>query len=71
MRLERERYTKAQAAFRATWEEHFEKYLTGDDPTLAIQQARRVESQALEEYMRVLKVFTDLVLRARIPTEEP
>jgi hypothetical protein len=45
-------------AFGATWGEHFEKP-THDDPTIAIQQARNVESQALSEYMRVLRVFAD------------
>ncbi len=33
--------------------------------TLAL--TREAESQALAEYMRVLKIFTDLILRGKVP----
>lgn len=68
LRKARLNYEEAAKAFKATWGEHFEERLTAD-PTFAIQQARRLESDALAEYMRVLKIFSDLVLRGTIPDE--
>jgi hypothetical protein len=40
------------------------------DLTLAIQGARNIESQALSEYMRVLRVFADLVVHGKLPPED-
>lgn len=70
LRLARERYEEAAKAFRTTWAEHFEPRPTTDS-TFAIQHARKLESQALAEYMRVLKIFTDLLLHGKIPQEPP
>jgi hypothetical protein len=69
VREARLRYEAASAAFRKTWGEHFEQRLSVD-PTHAIQQARKVESEALAEYMRALKIFTDLVLHGKIPPDK-
>jgi len=46
--------------------EHFENRLN-DDSNLAIRLARRRESEALQEYVRVLKIFTDMVLSGKEP----
>jgi len=54
---------------KATWGEHFESRLTAD-PTIAILQARNLESQALAEYMRVIKIFTDLTVHGKLPPED-
>jgi hypothetical protein len=62
-------YEKASKDFRATWGAHFESKLE-TDPTFAIQHARKVESKALEEYVRALKIFTDLILHNKIPPDE-
>jgi hypothetical protein len=69
VRQARLRYEDASAAFRSTWGEHFETRLSAD-PMHAIQQARKVESQALTEYVRVLKIFTELVLRGKAPRDQ-
>jgi hypothetical protein len=69
LREARRKYEEAANAFKATWGEHFESRLTVD-PTHAIEQARNVESRALSQYMRVLKVFTDLVVHGKLPPED-
>jgi hypothetical protein len=66
LREARLKYEEASKAFKATWGEHFEKRLTAD-PTIAILRARDIEVQALSEYMRVLKIFTDLVVHGKLP----
>src|SRR5215475_4826469 len=69
LREARLKYEEASKAFKATWGEHFETRLTAD-PTHAIQQARKAESRALSQYMRVLQVFTDLVVDGKLPPED-
>jgi hypothetical protein len=69
VRAARERYRDASRAFQDIWDEHFEIHLS-TDPTHAIQHARQVESAALSEYVRVLKIFTDLVLHGKTPDED-
>ncbi|PWU05908.1 MAG: hypothetical protein C5B51_13565 [Terriglobia bacterium] len=69
LREARVRYEEASRLFRATWGEHFERRLT-EDPTFAIQNARQAEVKALNEYVRVLKIFTDLVLHGKVPDVE-
>jgi hypothetical protein len=66
----RARYDAASKAFRETWGEHFEKEPLSADPTLAIRKAREVESAALAEYMRVLKIYTRLVLDGVLPDDQ-
>jgi hypothetical protein len=61
---------KASADFRGTWGAHFEQELEAD-PTFAIQHARKVESKALAEYVRTLRIFTDLILHNKMPPDEP
>ena len=68
LREARLRYEEASKAFRATFGEHFEHRLASD-PTYAIQQARKTETQALAEYMRVLKIFTDLTVHGKMPPD--
>jgi hypothetical protein len=63
------KYEEASGAFKATWGEHFESRLTAD-PTIAIVQARNLESKALAEYMRVLRIFTDLTVHNKLPPED-
>ncbi|MGA7234856.1 MAG: hypothetical protein WBY44_04210 [Bryobacteraceae bacterium] len=40
------------------------------DGTLALHQAFQRESGALNEYMRVLKIYTDLVIQGKTPPTE-
>ena len=63
------KYEEAAKSFKATWGEHFEAAPTSD-LTLAIQRARNIESHALSEYMRVLRVFADLVVHGKLPAED-
>ena len=62
----RVRYDKASREFRSVWGEHFEERLAAD-PTFAIQLARKHETAALQEYMRALKIYSDLLLRGQMP----
>jgi len=39
------------------------------DGSYAYQQALRAENIALSEYTRVLRIFTDLVVRSKIPEQ--
>ena len=61
-------YVQASTAFRTTWDEHFENHLS-DDSNLALLRGGRRESEALREYMRVLKIFSDPVLSGKTPPE--
>jgi hypothetical protein len=69
LREARLKYEAASDAFRATWGEHFESRLTAD-PTLAIEQARDLETAALCEYVRVLRIYTDLTVHGKLPPED-
>lgn len=43
---------------------------TSSDGQFARQEALRAENVALAEYNRVLRIFTDLVIREEIPDED-
>jgi len=60
------KYEEAAKSFKATWGEHFESRLTAD-PTHAIERARNLDSQALSEYMRVLRIVADLTVHRKLP----
>jgi len=40
------------------------------DGTFALHRARQAENAALDEYQRVLTIFSDLVTYGKIPVEE-
>jgi hypothetical protein len=61
----RERYLAAVSQTRDA-----EKELPVADRAATCEQTRSAEREALAEYLVVLRVFKDLVLRGRIPTEE-
>jgi len=68
-RLEESRvvYEQATAHFTAVLSEQKLRPIPATDGALAIRQARLNESAAREEYMKVLKIFTDLVLSDKTP----
>ena len=68
VRQARARYEEAHAGFRAVWDEHFHERMTAD-PSFAIEQAHKAETAALRDYMKVLKIFMDLVLHGKVPRE--
>jgi hypothetical protein len=69
VREARDRYTQATGLFRATWDKHFDMQMNSDG-VHAIQRAREAESRALAEYVRVMKIFANLVISGHIPPEE-
>lgn len=69
LRDARRRYQETAKEFAATWGGHFQMHLIPDS-SHAFRQARRVESQALKEYVRVLKIFTSLAVRGEDPPNE-
>jgi hypothetical protein len=41
------------------------------DRALALHQARQLKSEVLKEFMRVLRIYTDLVVHRIVPKEDP
>lgn len=66
--MARERYKQASAHYRELVAQQPEGIIPREDSPLAL--ARQAESEALAEYSRILKVFTELTIRGRIPEEE-
>jgi hypothetical protein len=71
----RMRVEETQAYYRKATEEYrrlLEERLGGTphDPNGALALARQVESDALAEYCRVLRAFTDLTVNGKMP-EQP
>ena len=60
-------YHKAQDRYRQLLGEQPDG--TAYDPNSAIALARQAESQALAEYSRILRAFTDLSVNGKIPEE--
>jgi hypothetical protein len=64
----RERYEGARARYRKLLEERPDGLIARHNAPLAL--ARHEESEALLEYARILKVFTELTLHGRVPEEQ-
>jgi hypothetical protein len=41
----------------------------GPDDDLALRLAKKAETDALAEYRRVLEIFTDLIVRGKMPAD--
>jgi hypothetical protein len=70
----RQRLEKAQGCYRqatAQYRELLREYsqVTPDEPDGALALARREESEALAEYIRVLRLFTELTVKGQMPEE--
>jgi hypothetical protein len=63
------KYQSATARYRRLLQEKVEAPSPSSGGTL--EQARQAESEALSEYTRVLKIFTDLTVNGTIPKEQP
>lgn len=61
------RYHKATGHYRRLLQE--QPGGTPHDPTGGLALARQAESEALAEYIRVLRAFTDLTVNGKIPEE--
>lgn len=64
----RERYEMASRRYRKLLDQKPEGLIPRYDDPLAL--ARHAESEALAEYARILKLFTELTVHGRIPEEE-
>jgi hypothetical protein len=64
----RERYEFAAGRFQAALDQHGASMTS--DSSLALQQARALESAAMKDYMNTLRIFSDLVLREKMPEVE-
>ena len=67
--MARERYETAKRQYRELLEERPEGLIPRHNGPLAL--ARDAESEALAEYARILKVFTELTLHGWTPEEQP
>lgn len=64
------RYHGAAAEYRRALEQHTEEARRGSLASDALMRCRRAESEALADYTRVLKFFTDLTIRGKLPEED-
>ena len=61
------RYREATDQYRKLLQEQPDG--TPHDPNSALALARRAESEALAEYTRVLRIFTELAVNGKMPEE--
>ncbi|HLK67338.1 MAG TPA: hypothetical protein VKU19_28075 [Bryobacteraceae bacterium] len=67
----RERYERESGTLRKTIDDSLQHGgRIGPDGTLAITKARQKESEALQLYMKALRVLADLVLAGKVPEED-
>jgi hypothetical protein len=63
------RYKAANEEYKTMLEEQNNGQGGGPDATDALMRARQAESQALAEYTHVLRNFTDVPVRDKVPEE--
>ena len=63
-------YQQAKIGYAQAIKQGAEGSCPGVDGSFAIQKALRAENRALSEYLRVLRIFTELILHGNVP-EEP
>jgi hypothetical protein len=62
-----DRYNTAKKTYRLVADEDRQGLTPSPDGRYAIRQARQEEAAARAEYIRVLRIFTDLILHGKIP----
>lgn len=62
-------YQFATANFAKVLSEQNQGLTPAPDGSLALRQARLQESAARNEYMRVLRIFTELVVSGKLPND--
>jgi hypothetical protein len=67
----RRKYYVASADFAKAEDERQHGLTPHPDGSFSLRQARLRESAALREYVRVLKIFTDLLVSGKMPDEKP
>lgn len=65
-----EAYRERQREVAAIYADQEFREALGSDAWPAFREALRQETHALREYQRVLRIFTDLVVRGVVPPEE-
>ncbi len=70
VREARERYTTAAGRTWAVLEEWEQSLLPSPDGAFIVRRSAELEATALSEYVRVLKVFTELVAHGKVPPPE-
>jgi len=65
----RQRFCEASARCRDAIGERLEALAPAPDGDYAVRRAAKEEAAALHEYMRVLQIFTDLVVHEKAPEE--
>jgi hypothetical protein len=63
-------HDQAVTRFRRAAEVYRAQEIPASDGTLGLHQAISAESSARKEYIRVLRLFTDLIVHGRIPSDD-
>jgi hypothetical protein len=71
VRSARQRYEEECQAFDRVATEFGGRLYQSPDGGAALRLARHRQSLALKEYMRTLRIYTDLVLKGVLPEEPP
>jgi hypothetical protein len=65
------RYWNARAECQNAVQEQKDQLTPSPDGAFAVSLALKKESEALAQYKRVMRIFTDLVVHGKIPKEPP
>jgi hypothetical protein len=71
VRSAQQRYEEECQAFDRVATDFRERFYQSPDGGEALRLARHRQSLALKEYMRTLRIYTDLVLKGVVPEEPP
>ena len=66
----RRKHDQAVSLFRRTSEEYRAKETPASDGNLSLHLAISAESSARREYIRILRIFTDLMVQGRTPKDD-
>jgi hypothetical protein len=67
----RKRLATAELAYRDSSLELRNALRGNPESSPEVAEARERKSQARQEYLRILRIFTDLILRGKVPREGP
>ena|SRR5271165_1334080 len=63
-------YHQATTQFRLAADEHRKGEIPSPDGSLRLSQAISAEARARGEYVRILRLFTDLIMHGRAPKDQ-
>jgi transketolase len=67
LQVAQQQYYQASAKYRQVVEEHIQRLTPTPDGAFAVSQAAKAEVAARREYMRVLEIFSPLVVHGKMP----